>query len=218
MLSPISLVPRTCGITIAGSVFVVRTTGLLCRQLRLELQLFDFACVVLKRNFSGLTCSLLICHCLRVIAGIFSQLSTLEFVAALHSRIQKCAIMRDDQESCIVRVDPMLEPVNALKVEVICGFVEQVEVARFDQQSCQQGATFLPARKLYAGTFAIQSQTGKNRFGSSFKIISADGAKRFLGVGVTLEVFVAWLLKHFLSLLEVVFRLSVRDRHDLFEQ
>jgi hypothetical protein len=112
-------------------------------------------------------------------------------MASLHGRIEEGAIVGHDQEARLGAAHPVLQPEGGGEVEVVGGFVEQVEVGRPDQEAGQQGATRLPAGEASGVRLRVEVEPGEHSGGASLDVVTAGEAVSLLGRRVGVKVLLA---------------------------
>ena len=72
------------------------------------------------------------------VAGIGAQLAAIELDDACRHRIEKGAIVRDQQQRTAEVVEQILQPQDGVEVEVVGRLVEQQHLGRGNQRLCQR--------------------------------------------------------------------------------
>ena len=79
--------------------------------------------------------------------------------------------------------NPLLQPREARRVEVVGRFVEQVQVGGRKQQRRQQKPPRLPARQRPRLRFRVQSQRRQHAFRLRREVVASAEAVAFFGFG-----------------------------------
>ena len=76
----------------------------------------------------------------REVTGIGAQLSAVELDDARGHRIEKGAIVRDQEQRTAKIIEQILQPQDGVEVEMVGRLVEQQHLGRRDQRLCQRDA------------------------------------------------------------------------------
>ena len=161
---------------------------------------------------------LFLCHRLREIAQIGTELLALQFIAARDRHVQKRAVVRDDQKPRARRGDPILEPLQALQIEVIGRFVQQVKIGWLEQQPRQQRPPRLTAGQRVTVQRPAQPQAVEDFLGLDFQLVAERDAVGFLGSAERLEMRGARVAEVDLRDLELTLQVALRFGHHGFAQ
>ncbi len=108
--------------------------GLGAEAIDIALQVRHFALLLLKlRLLLGKPGGALLLE-RAVVAGIFIQALLLDMQDFVHNRIEKVAVVGDQDQRAAVAFQPALQPDNGVEIEVVGRFVEQQQVGTADQR------------------------------------------------------------------------------------
>ena len=94
----------------------------------------------------------------RVVAGVRTQHAAIEFDDARGDPVEERAVVRDDDGGRAARDEQVLEPFDAVDVEVVRGFVEQHHVGLERERARQRGTFAFAAGEARGGRRAFQPE------------------------------------------------------------
>ena len=125
-----------------------------------------------------------------VVADIVGQRAQGEVRDARHHRIEKEAIVRDQDHRARIGVEVFLQPVTCVEIEMIGRFVEQQQAGLLQQQRGQGQAHLPSARVGFRRPLEVvvcESQTLEDRRGLQLDGITVAQPEPVLQVAVALE-------------------------------
>jgi hypothetical protein len=81
------------------------------------------------------------------VASIGRKAMVFQFENPTAERIQKPSVVRDDDQRRMARQQVILQPFHAVEIEMVRRFVQQQDVARFQEQASERDAHAFPARQ-----------------------------------------------------------------------
>ena len=126
----------------------------------------------------------------RVVTGIGHEALVLERRDVAHASVHERAVVADQQHGPVVGGQEGLEPLDALKVEVVGGLVEQQEVGMAQQQLRERDAHLPAARELLGRLVEVldgKAEAAEDLTGACLKLVAAKALEAVLRGAVALE-------------------------------
>ena len=125
-----------------------------------------------------------------VVARVGGEAAVLKGRDVAHAGVHEGAVVAHEQHGSVVAREELLEPLNALEVEVVRGLVEQQQVG-VAQEELGEGYAHLPAaREVLCGFVEVvdgESEAAQDGAGAALELVAAQALEAVLGVAVLLE-------------------------------
>ena len=126
-----------------------------------------------------------------VVAAVAGEFAVVDVQGDLRYRIQKFAIVADDEQRAFVAFEPAFQPDQGVEVQVVGGFVQHEQVARAHERTGQLQPHAPAARKAVDRTLEfvdLEAQSHQQGLGAGGGVVGAGVMQGGVGVGHGLTV------------------------------
>ena len=130
-----------------------------------------------------------------VVARVLEHRLLFDMNDFIHHRVKEVSVVGDQNQSALIALEPLLQPNNRIKIEVVGGFIEQQKVGAADQRLGQVKAHAPAAREIAHRAFKLfvaETQTVQQAGGAGANGPGIDGVQLAVdgGDGVAVVTFV----------------------------